>query len=58
MEALKNPGTIIQIQKTNPQKPGSKVFERFDGYKTATTIGDATAKGANWQDLTDFEKNI
>ena len=47
----------IQIQEANPKKPGSKAFERFDRYKTATTIGDATAKGANWQDLTgDFEK--
>ena len=52
VEALKNPATIIQIQDSNPKKPGSKAFERFDRY-----IGDATAKGANWQDLTaDFEK--
>ena len=57
LEALKNPATAIQIQEANPKKPGSKAFERFDRYKTATTIGDATAKGANWQDLTgDFEK--
>ena len=57
VEALKNPATIIQIQDSNPKKPGSKAFERFDRYKMATTIGDATAKGANWQDLTaDFEK--
>ena len=57
VEALKNPGAIIQIQKANPKKPGSKAFGRFDRYKTATTIRDATAKGANWQDLTaDFER--
>ena len=57
LEALKNSATAIQIQEANPKKPGSKAFERFDRYKTATTIGDATAKGANWQDLTgDFEK--
>ena len=57
LEALKNPATAIQIQEANPKKPGSKASERFDRYKTATTIGDATAKGANWQDLTgDFEK--
>ena len=57
VEALKNPATIIQIQDSNPKKPGSKAFERFDRYKMATTIGDATAKGANWQDLpADFEK--
>ena len=59
LEALKNPATIIQIQPDNPKKPGSKAFERFDRYKTATTIGDATNKGANWQDLTtDFEKEF
>ena len=59
LEALKNPATIIQIQPDNPKKPGSKAFERFDRYKTATTIGDATHKGANWQDLTtDFEKEF
>ena len=59
LETLKNPATIIQIQPDNPKKPGSKAFERFDRYKAATTIGDATNKGANWQDLTtDFEKEF
>ena len=57
VEVLKAPTTVIEIQGANPKKPGSKSFERFDRYKTATTIGDATTKGANWQDLsTDFEK--
>ena len=57
VEVLKTPTTVIEIQGANPKKPGSKSFERFDRYKTATTIGDATTKGANWQDLsTDFEK--
>ena len=59
LEALKNPATIIQIQPDNTKKPGSKAFERCDRYKTATTIGHATSKGANWQDLTtDFEKEF
>ena len=59
LEALKNWATAIQIQEANPKKPGSKAFERFDRYKTATTIGDAPAKGANWQDFTgDFEKEF
>ena len=44
-----NPATIIQIQPDNPKKPGSKTFERFDRYKAATPIGDATNKGANCQ---------
>jgi len=57
VDILKTPTTVIEIQGQNPKKPGSKSFERFDRYKSATTIGDATTKGANWQDLsTDFEK--
>ena len=57
VEVLKTPTTVIEIQGANPKKPGNKSFERFDRYETATTIGDATTKGANWQDLsTDFEK--
>ena len=59
LEALRNSATIIQIQPDNPKKSGSKAFERFDRYKAATTIGDATNKGANWQGLTtDFEKEF
>ena len=57
VDILKTPTTVIEIQGQNPKKTGSKSFERFDRYKSATTIGDATTKGANWQDLsTDFEK--
>ena len=59
VDALKNPATMIEIQMENPKKPGSKAAERFDRYKAATTIQDATAKGANWQDLSsDFEKGF
>ena len=59
VDALKNPATMIEIQMENPKKPGSKAAERFDRYKGATTIQDATAKGANWQDLSsDFEKGF
>ena len=58
VDILKTPTTVIEIQGQNPKKPGSKSFERFDRYKSATTIGDATTKGPNWQDLsTDFEKS-
>eukprot|EP00434_Breviolum_minutum_P016777 symbB.v1.2.014798.t1/scaffold1089.1/size139057/10 len=50
---------MIEIQMENPKKPGSKAAERFNHYKAATTIQDATAKGANWQDLSsDFEKGF
>ena len=59
IDALKNPETVISIQLLNPKKPGSKAAERFDRYKAATSIQDATAKGANWQDLSsDFEKGF
>ena len=56
-DALKTPTTMIEIQTENPKKPGSKAAERFDRYKMATSIQEATRQGANWQDLsTDFEK--
>ena len=42
IDALKNPETMIEIQIENPKKPGSKAAERFDRYKAATTIQDAT----------------
>ena len=57
IDALKTPTTVIEIQTDNPKKPGSKAAERFDRYKMATTIQEATNQGANWQDLSaDFEK--
>ena len=57
IDALKNPTTVIEIQTDNPKKPGSRAAERFDRYKMATTIQEATNQGANWQDLSaDFEK--
>ena len=59
IDALKNPETMITIQVENPKKPGSKAAERFALYKAATTIQDATIKGANWQDSSsDFEKGF
>ena len=57
IDSLKTPTTVIEIQTDNPKKPGSKAAERFDRYKMATTIQEATNQGANWQDLpADFEK--
>ena len=57
IDALKAPTTVIEIQTENPKKPGSKAAERFDRYKMATSIQEATRQGANWQDLSaDFEK--
>ena len=57
IDALKTPTTVMEIQTENPKKPGSKAAERFDRYKIATSIQEATRQGANWQDLSaDFEK--
>ena len=55
--ALKNPDTKIMFQDHNPKKGGSNAWGRYDKYKKCTSIGEATAAGANWQDLSsDFEK--
>ena len=52
-------GTKIAIQMENPKEVGSKAWDRFDKYRHAKTIGEATQAGANWQDLTvDFEKGF
>jgi len=57
ISALKNGETKIAVQMENPKKVGSKAWDRFDKYRHAKTIGEATQAGANWQDLTvDFEK--
>jgi len=57
--ALKNPNTTIKYQGDNPKTPGSKANQRFEKYKASQTIGEATAAGANWQDLAgDFEKGL
>ena len=54
---LKSDSTIINFLAENPKKVGSKAWERYEKYKAATTVGDATRLGAQWQDLSaDFEK--
>ena len=54
---LKSDSTAIKFIAENPKKMGSKAWERYEKYKTATTVGDATRLGAQWQDLSaDFEK--
>ena len=59
MEALKNGNTQIQFAQENPKKSGSKAWERYEAYKGATTIAQASEKKAGWQDLTaDFEKGF
>ena len=50
---LKTSDTAISFRGENPR---SKAWERFEKYKTATTIGEATKLGAQWQDISaDFE---
>ena len=57
--ALKNAGTKIMVQMENPKKVGSKAWDRYEKYKHAKTIGEATHAGANWQDVSvDFEKGF
>eukprot|EP00438_Fugacium_kawagutii_P021130 Skav213920 [mRNA] locus=scaffold1439:281483:285889:+ [translate_table: standard] len=57
LQKLKLPTTQIEFQTTNPKKIGSKAHERYEKYKAATSIGEAHANGAKWDDLTtDFDK--
>ena len=57
--ALKNMDQKIFLQQDNPKKVGTKAWERFEKYKHATTIGEASEQGANWQDVSsDFEKGF
>ena len=57
--ALKNAATTVEFQVENPKKPGTKAWDRYEKYKDAVTISDATSKGAQWQDLSmDFEKGF
>ena len=57
--ALKNADTKIMVQMENPKKVGSKAWDRFEKYKHAKSIGEATQAGANWQDVSvDFEKGF
>ena len=59
MDLLKDGNTPIQFAKDNPKKVGSKTWDRYEQYKDATSIAQATEKKAGWQDLTaDFEKGF
>eukprot|EP00434_Breviolum_minutum_P028622 symbB.v1.2.025326.t1/scaffold2451.1/size78874/11 len=59
MALLKDGNTPIKFAKDNPKKVGSKAWDRYEQYKDATSIAQATEKKAGWQDLTaDFEKGF
>ena len=54
---LKNDSTAIKFMADNLKKVGSKAWEGYEKYKTATTVGGATRPRAQRQDLSaDFEK--
>ena len=56
---VKDGSTPIQFAKDNPKKVGSKVWDRYEQYKDANSISQATEKKAGWQDVTaDFEKGF
>ena len=56
--ALKNPETKNAFQHQNPKKGRSNAWGINEKYKKCVSIGEATAAGANWQDLSsDFKKD-
>ena len=58
-QLLKAEATSILFRSENPKKAGSKSWERYEKYKSAQTIGEATKLGAQWQDISaDFEKEF
>ena len=54
---LKDPATSVRFQQVNPKTPGTKAYERFEKYKHATKVKQASAMGAKWAVMqSDFEK--
>jgi len=59
IQMLKHPATKIEYQQRNPRQPGTKSHERYNEYKAATSIQEATEYGAKWEDFsTDFDKGF
>lgn len=51
--------TKINFKKQNPKKEGTKAYEKYEKYKSATTVGKALELGATMRDLqNDFEKGF
>ena len=48
---MKTVDTKIMVQMENPKKIWPKNRDKFDKYKHAKSIGEATQAGANWQDV-------
>ena len=56
---MKTVDTKIMVQMENPKKIWPKNRDKFDKYKHAKSIGEATQAGANWQDVSvAFEKGF
>lgn len=43
--------TLKLLVNENPKKAGSKSADRFDGYLTASTVGQAITNGVKYQDI-------
>ncbi len=48
---LKDKDLKISYKKENPKKPGTKAYERYEGYKKATTLKKARELGAVREDF-------
>ena len=54
-----NKDITIEYNQTNPKQKSSKAYERYEIYKTATSIGDAKKQGASLVDMVnDYNKGI
>mgnify|MGYP003341748875 CR=1 FL=1 len=49
----------IEFQDSNPKKHGSQAYERYESYKLARSVADATKRGATRDDLqNDYKKSF
>lgn len=57
LNALNEAGTKINFKKQNTRRPGTKIYDAYEKYKVAKTIGKALELGATKRDLQyDFER--
>ena len=54
-----NKDIVIEYNQTNPKQKSSKSYQRYENYKSATTIGDAKKLGATLGDMeNDYKKGL
>ena len=54
-----NKDVVIEYNQTNPKQKSSKSYQRYENYKSATTIGDAKKLGATLGDMeNDYKKDF